>query len=335
MWRKRVAWLLLVVGLWTMGPPAGSAQEWARKMFQTLEHDFGVVVRGAKAEFAFVLTNPYVEDVHIVSVRSSCACTTARITKQWLKTHEQSAIVATYNTHLFVGAKGATLTVVFDKPFYAEVQLQVRGYIRSDVVFSPPSVDLGEVKSGVPVERKVDIHYVGRNDWQILQVRSPHSALKTELVETGRAAGQVWYQLTVRSEGQLPAGYYQDYLILVTNDRIYSELPLLVEGRIRSGITVSPASLFLGVVAPGQKVTKKVVVRASTPFRILSISADADCFQFSVPPDDAPKTIHVIPITFIAGKESGKLMFTIRIKTDLDSQMDPSLVAYAVVGGVR
>jgi hypothetical protein len=319
------------VGLVLVPSASLPAQEWARKMFQTLEHDFGVVVRGAKAEFEFVLTNPYVEDVHIASVRSSCGCTTPRIKKEWLKTYESSAIVATFNTHLFIGSKGATLTVVFDKPYYAEVQLQVRGYIRSDVVFSPASVELGEVEPGSPVERKLDIHYAGRNDWQILEVRTPHPALKTQLVETARGGGQVRYQLTVRCEGQLPTGYYQDHLILVTNDPVSNQLPVLVEGRIRSGITVSPASLFLGVVAPGQKITKQVVVRASKPFRILSVHADAECFQITLPPDRTPKTVHVIPITFIAGKEPGKVSHTIQIETDLDSQSTPSLSAYAVV----
>jgi len=226
------------VGLVLVPSASLPAQEWARKMFQTLEHDFGVVVRGAKAEFEFVLTNPYVEEVHIASVRSSCGCTTPRIKKEWLKTYESSAIVATFNTHLFIGSKGATLTVVFDKPYYAEVQLQVRGYIRSDVVFSPASVELGEVEPGSPVERKLDIHYAGRNDWQILEVRTPHPALKTQLVETARGGGQVRYQLTVRCEGQLPTGYYQDHLILVTNDPVSNQLPDSLRDYGKPGVAV-------------------------------------------------------------------------------------------------
>ncbi len=330
----RVVWITLI-GMAISGPGPVEAQEWARKMFETLEHDFGVVARGAKTEFEFVLTNIYVEDVHIASVRSSCACTTPRIKKDWLKTYEKSAIVATYNTHLFVGSKGATLTVVFDKPFYAEVQLQVRGFIRSDVVVSPPSVSLGELESGQVVERKLDIHYAGRSDWQILEVRSPHSALKAEVVEISRGPGEVHYQLTVRTAGDLPTGYYHDHLMLVTNDHSYSQLPVPVEGHIRAGITVSPPSLFLGVVEPGQKITKKVVVRAAKPFRIVSIHSDAQCFEFAPPADNTPKTVHVVPVTFIAGQEPGKVTHTIRIETDLGAETTPSVSAYAVVAATE
>lgn len=46
-------------------------QEWAAKMFTTTSHDFGTVARGERAEFEFVLENLYVEDVHIVGVRTS------------------------------------------------------------------------------------------------------------------------------------------------------------------------------------------------------------------------------------------------------------------------
>ncbi|MGO8749445.1 MAG: hypothetical protein ACLQNE_26090 [Thermoguttaceae bacterium] len=45
-----------------------AAQEWAEKMFTVRSYDFGNVARGAKAEFAFELTNLYLEDVHIASV---------------------------------------------------------------------------------------------------------------------------------------------------------------------------------------------------------------------------------------------------------------------------
>jgi len=114
-------------------------------MFATTSHDFGTVARGQRTEFEFVLENLYVEDVHIASVRASCSCTTPEIKTDTLKTHQKGAILAKYNTAAFLGPKGATLTVIFDKPFWAEVQLNVRGFIRSDVLLQPGSVDFGSV----------------------------------------------------------------------------------------------------------------------------------------------------------------------------------------------
>ena len=99
-----------VAALAALATPA-LAQDWATKMFQTTSHDFGTVVRGEHAEFAFVFANPYVEDVHVAAVRASCHCTTPIIQSGSAKTHQKGAIVARFNTDAFVGARGATLTV--------------------------------------------------------------------------------------------------------------------------------------------------------------------------------------------------------------------------------
>ncbi len=102
-----------------------SAQDWALKMFETTSHDFGTVAAGAKAEHEFVLKNIYLEDVHIASVTASCGCTIPSVRNDTLKTYQKGAVVATFNTAQFQGARGATLTVVFDRPYPAVVQLQV------------------------------------------------------------------------------------------------------------------------------------------------------------------------------------------------------------------
>ena len=67
-------------------------------MFKTTSHDFGTVARGTDKSFAFELTNLYEEDVHIASVRSTCGCTDARLTKKSLKTWQKGQIVTTLNT---------------------------------------------------------------------------------------------------------------------------------------------------------------------------------------------------------------------------------------------
>lgn len=306
-------------------------QQWAAKMFKTTEHDFGTVARSAKAEFDFVLSNIYTEEVHIQSARSSCGCTSVQVVKPDLKTYQEGAIRATFNTRSFQGQRGATLTVVIDKPYYAEVQLHVRGVIRSDVIFDPGSVQLGEVDQGSAKEQKVTVYYVGRPDWKVTDVKSSNSYITWNLSETARQGGQVWYGLTVRLSPKAPVGYLNDRLNLVVNDGRGTQMPLSVEGRVVPGITVSPASLFMGVVPPGQEATKPLVIKGKKPFRVLSITCDDKSFKFGKESDTSPKTLHVIPVTFSAGGSTGKVSKTIRIETDLGVST-PELEAYAVVG---
>jgi hypothetical protein len=317
-------WILLLAGTSLFG------QQWATKMFETTEHDFGTVARGGKTEFDFALSNLYLEDVHIASVRSSCGCTSPQVITPDLKTYEKGAIRATFNTRAFQGQRGATLTVTIDRPMLAEVQLHVKGFIRSDVVFEPGSVQFGDVDQGGALERKVAVSYAGHSDWRIVAITSADPAVSGKLVETSRAGGQVSYELSVHLAPNAPTGYLSNYLMLVTNDAAGTQIPVLVEGRVLSGITVSPASLFMGVVQPGQKVTKPLVVKSKKPFRILSIDCDDKSFEFGKETDQTPKTLHVIPVTFAAGADSGKVTRTIRIETDL-GETTPELAAYAVV----
>jgi hypothetical protein len=299
-------------------------------MFKDYEHDFGSVAKGAKSEYQFVFENIYLEDVHIAGVRSSCGCTTPRVENANLKTYEKGAIVAHFNTDTFRGPRGATLTVTIDKPFYAEVQLHVKGFIHDDVVVEPGSVQYPSVDQGIAWDQKVVVSHSGQNNWEISEVKSTNPHITAKAVEIGRSYGRVSYELRVRIDADTPAGYLNDHLMLVTNDSQSAQMPVLVEGRVVPGITVSPASLFMGAVQPGQKVTKQLVVKGKTPFKIVSISCEDPAFQFDTSADQTAKELHMIPVTFVAGSDLGKITKSIKIETDA-GQAIPELAAYAVI----
>jgi len=306
------------------------AQEWAKKMFSTTKHDFGTVARGSKQQYAFKFTNIYKEDVHIASVRSTCGCTTPKKGKDLLKTWEKGEITATLNTNSFLGAKSATITVVIDKPYYAEVQLTVKSYIRCDVVFTPGVVKLGTIDAAQGAESKVDIAYAGRSDWEIVDVRSANQFFEVELDENHRGSGRVNYRMTVRLKPGAPEGYIQDQLAIITDDSKSRSVSLPVEGRVVSPLTISPASLFLGVLKPGQKAEKRLVVRGNKPFRILSVKCDDVSFEFEEPAV-VSKTLHFVSVEYTAGEGSGKVTRKIEIETDLGDGLCAECTATATV----
>lgn len=306
----------------------GSGQEWARKMFEVTSHDFGTVARGAKTEFAFELTNLYLEDVRIAGVRSNCGCTTPRIEGDTLKTYEKGVIVARINSQSFLGHQSATITVTFDKPMRAQVQLHVKAYVYSNVLLEPAGVNFGTVPMGNSSTKTIGVRYAGRADWRILDVTSHNPHLAGKLNETLRAGGRVCYDLQVALTPDAPAGYIKDLLFLVTNDPRAKHVPVLVEGQVLPAVAVSPSSLFLGVIPPGQSVTRQVVVRGKEPFRITGIRADCDCLKAAAPGDE-PKALHLVAVTFTPGARTGKIAQTIVIETDSGEQIE--LPAHAVV----
>ena len=306
----------LVVALLLLAPcaSAATAQEWARKMFKEVSHDFGTVARGSKQIFEFELQNIYKEDIHIASVRASCGCTIPSIKKKDLKTWDKGAIIAEYNTRSFLGKRGATVTVTIDKPFFAEVQLTVKGYIRSDVVFSPALVQFGEVDSGSDAEQRITVNYAGRSTWKINDVRSGNPHLEVSLDEKSRAGNRVVYEMVVKLKRGAPVGYLQDQLTIVTDDNQLQTVAVAVEGRINSALSVSPATVFLGTLNAGQVVEKKLVVRGKAPFKIAAVRCGDERFTFEK--SNEAKMLHLVPMKFTADGATGKISQTIVIETD-------------------
>jgi hypothetical protein len=323
----RTAALAAVIVLAGSGPVA--AQEWARKMFPVTSHNFGTVAKGSKTEYRFVFRNVYEEDVHVVGVRTSCGCTSPTVTKKDLKTHETAEVVATFNTRTFQGQHGATLTVTFDKPFYAELQLRVAGNIRGDVTFDPPFVDLGSVDLGKGAERQVRVTRLGSAPWEIKDVRSANSNFEVSLSRPTREGGRTIYDLTTRLKPGAPAGYVKGQLILVTNDPRATQIPMDVEGRVVAEVTVSPQLLALGSVPAGETVTKNVVIRANREFKITGVFCSDGCLTCE--PKTNAARVHILPVTFQAGDMVGKVERELRIATDLGEGAVPMVTVQAQV----
>ena len=305
------------------------AQDWAQKMFKSTQHDFGTLARGSMPEFVFELTNVYKEEVRIAGVRSSCGCTIPKATKSTLKTNEKGQILCKFNTIAHLGKKSASVTVTFDKPFAAEVQLNVTAVVRRDIVMQPGMVKFGDVLQGNAAAKTINLEYAGRADWEIVDVRSTNEDYEVELAETKRDSNHVAYKLMVRLKETARIGFFNDHLTLVTNDPEARAIALPVEGRVMGSVTVSPTSLALGEVALGGQVSKRILVRGKEPFRIIEVKYNGDCFSIS--PSPKSSTIHILPVTFVAKGTPGRITEKIRIKTDLGTGACAECIATVTV----
>lgn len=324
------AWTALLVMIALMDPAIASADEnWAKKMFSETTHDFGTVGRGTTAQHYFEFENLYEETVHVAAVRSSCGCTTPTVSRDTLATHETAAIVAKFNTSTFVGSKAATITVVFDQPFYAEVQLQVRGNIRTDITFDPAEMDFGEARSGESKTRAIKVKHRGDPGWRIQDVRSHCSDLAVRLSPPKIQPGLVEYEMHVRMKKSMPEGEIHEQLTLVTNDSRFPTIEMSVAGRVRPTVTISPAAVSLGTTAPGQSTSKRLLVRADEPFAIREIRCADKRFSFEVP--EGKKKIHFVQMKFSAGDSSETVSQKIEIVTDLPGDKTAGCVATGTV----
>ena len=119
-------------------------------------------------------------------------------------------------------------------------------------------------------------------------------------------------------------------MTLVTNDPRLREIPIPVEGQVLPGVAVSPRTLFLGSVEPGQKVKKTLVVKGSDPLVITKVSSTNSGFRFVAPTADTPSLHHVIQAQFTMPKGLDALNQTVRIETDQGAGVIQLYAAMAV-----
>lgn len=294
-----------------------SGQQWAEKMFASTSHDFGSVARGSATEFRFEFSNPFEEVVHVESVRSSCGCTSPRAEKDTLTTFEKSAIIAKFNTDTFVGHKSATVTVTFDKPFRAQVQLRVSGNIRTDVVFNPGRIDFASVDRGKGAKAITILDYVGNSLWRLAEAKSNNEHLKLEFKERSRGGGRVSYEVSAELKENAPIGDINDQVLFISEDG--QRFPLTVTGRVVSEINVTPETVFLGEVAPGQEVSKKLIVRGKKPFKITGTEGELEGMKVDIKEESAER--HLVTLHFTGPGKPGLAKANIRFLTDLGEEV--------------
>ena len=248
-----------------------AAQDWGAKMFDRSEIKFGSVARLADTTFKVKVKNPYVEEIQITSLSTSCGCiswidkpTISIPSKQERELtirldtvgHSGDKRVRAY-VSLFVPAKGLS----------ASVTIPVEGRIRSDFEVRPSYVGFGPIDLGKGYIQRIGITYLGgRPDWKIMEAKVNNPHLTARFVEKSRAGGSATYEATVEIDANAPLGVLRDQLIFTTNDAGDSSISIPIEAKVEADIVVTDVQF--GTVAPGQIKSMTVIVRGKKPFKI-------------------------------------------------------------------
>lgn len=314
------AFLLLLFS----APQMASAQNWAGEMFADQKHDFGVVARGAKAEYRFKFENKYKEPVHVHSVTTSCKCTTPSVTKDLVSSRETSEIVCKFNTESFVGQRSADVTVRFDKPYWAEVKLRITGIIRGDIFVDPGIIEFGQVEQAATSSKSIRISHQGNTNWRIADVKSTCPFVKVQLKELFRGQGMVNYEMIAELTDKAEPGYLQNELILYVtqtqgSNRASSDVrvPITFTANVTAALEVSPSIAKLGPLKPEETTKTKLVIKSKIPFSITDVTCDDGNFSAKTN-ESAGGRLHLLELSYDAQNVvEGEIKNTIKILTDL------------------
>ena len=263
-----------------------------------------------------------------MGLRTSCRCTNPEIVTSTVAPGEVGKIKAVFDTKNHYGKKGATITVSVrrDQPYteYGEIQFQVKGVIRRDVVLNPGTVSFDNALIGKESKKNVMVRYAGNPDWQIASVTStnPNISITTRELLRNPETKRIDYELTLALNGEQEAGRFVDQIQITTTDTNPKNkfLTVNVQGNVRTVVKAAPVQL--GVIEKGQKIYKNLVIKGERAFGIQSIQCGDQRVQFESAAGS--KTLHVLKYR-LDTSNIGQISSKITIVTDDPAQGEASI----------
>jgi len=310
-------------------PTQTVSQHWTQKFNgDDRQHDFGVVPSYSDHVHVFEFKNDFEWPIHLVGLRTSCRCTNPEIVTSTVAPGETGKIKAVFDTKNHYGKKGATITVSVrrDQPYteYGEIQFQVKGFIRRDVVLNPGTVSFDNALIGKESKKNVMVRYAGNPEWQIASVTStnPNITIATREIERNLQTKRVDYELTLALSGEQSAGRFVDQIQITTTDTNPKNkiLTVNVQGNVRTVVKAAPVQL--GVIEKGQEIYKNLVIKGERAFGIRSIKCGDSRVQFESAAGS--KTLHVLKYR-LDTSNIGQVISKITIVTDDPAQGEASI----------
>lgn len=298
-------------------PAVGAAANWANEMFVERQHDFGKVARGDKPAYDFLLTNTTSKEVRIRAIRVSCSCTKAVAAAGRIPPGSSTLLTATMDTSGFQGSKSVAIYVQFDRPWRAEVMLRVNCESVGKLGAEATEVDFGILPQGSAPTKKLNLDYAGPLDWQVTDLDYGNPHFLVEVMEASREPGKVRYELTISLQPNCGAGLHEDEIRIHTNDAATPLVLVKAKAQIEADIVVTPSSIRLTGLAPGQVAQRKIILKAAQPFKVLRVDNADGVFDVETSPD--AKTVQLVTLTF-TNSAGGEIPEHIDIVTDLGGQ---------------
>jgi hypothetical protein len=331
---RRFALIGMLGTLFAVGSARAADPEWLAGVFPERAYDFGVVARGSQIRHAFLVVNRTDSDIHIANWRAKCGCTDVKVGARVIPPGTQTTVEATINTTNFQGYKPSGLTLTLDRPYWAEVDLNLSCFIRNDITMNPGQLDFGIVRRSAKLpSASLTLTYVGgRPDWGITQMKTQTAKVKAEAREIGRTVdGQINWQITATLLPTITAGYFKDEVTLITNDNPPLTIPLSVVANVQTAVSVTPSILNLGRVRPGETVSRtNLHVRSSGPFAVKKFTTSGPELELAEPKPGSAVD-HLVNLKFKAPDAPGPYHAIVKIETDLKDEPPSQLKVFATV----
>jgi hypothetical protein len=222
--------------------------------------EFGVVEPGVELTHTFLIRNNGGRPLRIYSVESTCSCTSAEVSRTFLKPGETAELTAILHVPENARRTSARIAVESNDPAASTQVMTVGADPSPPLDFSATSVDFGAVEFGHTSGREAELIVscrdpadleVGVSDW------ATPSPIRAEIVRDDERV-----RLRVRLEGDVPIGPLTGVVEVGLKSAKGKHRRLSVRGEVVGPFRVEPPVSSLGVIGRDTRMSARVSIVA-------------------------------------------------------------------------
>jgi len=288
---RKVMWILAVLAAPAFGqmlePSAqdeGGAvfKQQPKIEFETYEHDFGTIFDDQRQEQDFVFRNTGDEVLEVLSVKTTCGCTSAPLTKKKYAPGETGVITVKFNPARKKGKTQQRITVKSTDPERPDVTLVIYANVLRRVIIEPPVVSFVQAERGEPTSKTITVAGRGEN-FKIESVSFATPDLFTaEVLGDGEVVeldGETRhrYEVKVTLLKDAPVGRHTTRMDFKTNDPDATDIGTTVSAQVNGELIATPARIQLRNLEPSGPYTAQLRIshRGRKPFKISEVEVNA------------------------------------------------------------
>jgi len=308
--------------------------------------DYGVVPKGDKLEWAFVVKNTGDSDLQIIAAKPGCGCTVADFDKV-IKPGATGKVTAHVDTTAFAGPISKSVTLETNDPNTPTAQLTLHAIVKPYVEAYPAGFMRFNLLQGDADTQTVTIYSEEDDPFEIKNIEVPGDFVKATFAKIENKAdlapnvgrpGQNQYRINVTVGGpDAKIGPLADKIRIITNSKHQPEYLVSISGVVRPTFRVDPVGVNFGEVAPSDTAaTRSILLHSNdtkTPENFVVTKAESSLpgVVTSIKPG-ANKGDYEVTLQLAKDSKPGDLDGTVKIYTS--DKINP-VVTVPVKGTVK
>ncbi len=265
---------------------------------QTDAYDMGVVPSDAIAVQKMKVFNRGAAPLKIEKITTTCGCTTGEMEQSLIPAGGESDLIIRVDPKKIPGFySNKVLTIYTNDPVTPHSTVNVVTQVQPEVEFDPEQLDIGRIDLGTGLKITARLRQLQDAPLEVsgavFQRDSPFLRASSALVPEAewRTPGKREYLLTVEVLADAPADAYDEWIIVSTNLTRTAQLPYKFKGAVVGPYEITPRTVALRAVEPGQPRTDVLTLTGKQDVKIVEVTNTNGSVKVSHRATDKPTLV--------------------------------------------